>query len=130
MELDDLFGSEAMEARNVAEVGAEFLAVTNRNFDGLGFGGAHFSGALFVFANGGFDFGVIDRAGVEGHEQGSVRGLQVAEPLRRLGLQRAQQVQNALVRGLADFFAEINEESLVAGRAESHVCSSELPEAG
>lgn len=126
MELNDFVGTQLMKFRNVVEVGSQFAAVTDGNFDGAAFGKADGFRAIQILTKGRFHFVMGNAAGVKRDHERGVSRLKIAEPAGRLLLQETHQFQDALMRGQADFLAEINENGLVACRAESHRHLSEL----
>ena len=72
--------------RNFFEISAELTPITHRNFYRASFRRPLFFGALFIAANCFLYLGVIGQGNVKSHQQGTVGGLNVSQPARRLFL--------------------------------------------
>ena len=78
MELNYFRPGKAVCAGNDFQVGAKLVAVADRNFHGFWFDGPPRIGTPLRVMHGCLDCGVIDQARIEGDQQGTVGGLQIA----------------------------------------------------
>lgn len=118
---------ELVKARDFLEVQAKLEVVADGDLEGFALYSARGFGTLLMFAQARLDSGVVDESRIKRNQQGTVGGLQVAQPGRRISLERAQEFQDTFMRGQADFFAEIDEDGLIACRAKSHSAPLNCP---